>query len=104
MTYPITYPAANSLSRRNPYSIVLTISKASSIEAEYTVMVRIKMNPAFTLTGILFRPNIGFIKINPDIRIKIRENKVSCAVLLIDMSPLLASALYQPEYPCSKFL
>ena len=60
-------------------------------------MVRMKINPAFTLAGMLFLPNIGFIKTNPDIRIKISENKVSCAVLSIDMSSLLASALYHSE-------
>lgn len=63
-----------------------------------------KMNPPFTRTGILFLPNIGFIKINPDIRIRISENKVSCAVLSIDMSSLLASALYQPKDLRGKFL
>ena len=97
MTYPITYPAANSLIRRKPNSIVLAISTASSIEAEYTIIVRMKINPPFTLAGMLFLPNIGFIKTNPDIRIRISENKVSCAVLSIDMSSLLVSALYHSE-------
>ena len=49
-------------------------------------------------------PNIGLNKMNPDILIRIRENKVSCAILPIAMSPLLTSALYQPEYPYGKFL
>ena len=104
MTYPITYPAANSFSRRNMNSTVLAISNASSIEDAYTASARIKMKPALTRAGIFLLPSIGFIRINPDILIRIRENRVNCAILSIDMSSLPTSSLYQLEYLHCKVL